>query len=149
MGIPTTIANAVQTTQTWLNELCLNGDLADSNEAVAVLRCVLHQLRDRLTVEEAVDLSAQLPMIVRGLYFEGWQPKKVPNKVHTKQQFIDELSAKNFPNAVPVEGAARDVFAVLAHHCDPGEIADVIDQLPQELKELWPQSAQSFRQRTK
>ena len=57
MGIPPTITNAVQTTQTWLNELCENGELADTSEAVAVLRCVLHQLRDRLTLEEAVDLS--------------------------------------------------------------------------------------------
>ena len=48
MGIPATIANAVQTTQTWLNELCDNGELADTSEAVAVLRSVLHQLRDHL-----------------------------------------------------------------------------------------------------
>ena len=58
MGIPATIANAVQTTQTWLNELCDNGELADTSEAVAVLRSVLHQLRDHLTLKEAVDLSA-------------------------------------------------------------------------------------------
>jgi uncharacterized protein (DUF2267 family) len=149
MGIPTTITNAVQTTQTWLNELCDNGELADPSEAVAVLRSVLHQLRDRLTVEEAVDLSAQLPMIIRGMYFEGWQPKKVPIKVQTKQQFIDDLAGQHFPNAVPTERAVRDVFALLAHHCDPGEISDVIEQLPQEIKELWPQSAQTFRKRTK
>ena len=60
MGIPATIANAVQTTQTWLNELCDNGELADTSEAVAVLRSVLHQLRDHLTLKDAVDLSAQL-----------------------------------------------------------------------------------------
>ena len=109
-----------------------------------VLRSVLHQLRDHLTLKEAVDLSAQLPMIVRGMYFEGWQPNKVPDNVHTKQHFIDELTSRHFPNAVPTERAVRDVFALLAHHCDPGEIADVIEQLPQELKELWPRSAQTF-----
>ena len=149
MGIPATIANAVQTTQTWLNELCENGELADTSEAVAVLRSVLHQLRDHLTLKEAVDLSAQLPMIVRGMYFEGWQPNKIPDNVHTKQHFIDELNSRHFPNAVPTERAVRDVFALLAHHCDPGEIADVIEQLPQELRELWPQNARTFRKRTR
>ena len=149
MGIPPTITNAVQTTQTWLNELCENGELADTSEAVAVLRCVLHQLRDRLTLEQAVDLSAQLPLIVRGMYFEGWKPNKAHVKVHTKQQFIDELTSRHFPNAVPAVRAVRDVFALLAHHCDPGEISDVVQQLPQDLKELWPQNAQTFRERMK
>jgi uncharacterized protein (DUF2267 family) len=41
----------------------------------------------------------------------------------------------------------QDVFALLAHHCDPGEISDVIAQLPGEIKELWPKSAQTYRQR--
>jgi uncharacterized protein (DUF2267 family) len=40
------------------------------------------------------------------------------------------------------------VFALLAHHCDPGEIADVVDQLPSEIKQLWPETARSFRRRS-
>lgn len=148
MTLSPTISHAIQTTQTWLNELVERGDLADTSEAVSVFRCVLHQLRDRLTVQEAVDLSAQLPLIVRGLYFEGWQPRKVPSKIQSKREFVDGLEKDGFPNAVPIERAVRDVFALLAHHCDPGEIADVIAQLPQELKELWPQSAVTFRDKS-
>jgi uncharacterized protein (DUF2267 family) len=143
--IPPSIAHAVQKTQEWLKELSDHGDLADSQEALAVLRAVLHHLRDRLTVDEAVDLGAQLPTIVRGVYYEGWQPRKVPSKVQSRQDFVSEVAAKQLPNAVPAERAIRDVFALLAHHCDPGEISNVIEQLPAELKSLWPQSAQSFR----
>lgn len=148
MTIPPSLAHTIQKTQEWLKELCDNGDLADTQESLAVLRAVLHHLRDRLTLEEAVDLGAQLPTIVRGIYYEGWQPHKRPDKVHTRQGFVDEVAAKNFPNAVPAERAIRDVFALLAHHCDPGEISDVIGQLPAEIKELWPKTAQTFRART-
>lgn len=149
MSLPPTISHAVQSVQTWLNELCERGECSDTSEAVAVLRCVLHQLRDRLTLQEAVDLSAQLPLIVRGMFFEGWRPHKPQSKAHSRQDFFDELTARQFPNAVPVERAVRDVFALLARHCDPGEIADVIEQLPHDIKLLWPESARSFRARSR
>jgi uncharacterized protein (DUF2267 family) len=147
MSIPTTINHAVQQTQEWLKELRQNGDLASEDEAYAVLRAVLHQLRDRLTVAEAVDLGAQLPLIVRGIYFEGWRPSHVPEKVRTRQKFLDGIIMKLLPHRVAPEPAARDVFALLAHHCDPGEIGDVIAQLPGEIKELWPDAARTFKRR--
>lgn len=148
MTFPPSVARTLQKTQIWLKELSDNGDLADPQEAIAVLRAVLHHLRDRLTLEEAVDLGAQLPTLIRGIYYEGWQPHKPVPRIRSRQKFVHEVAAKDFPNAVPSERAIRDVFALLAHHCDPGEISDVIGQLPGELKELWPKSAQTFRERT-
>jgi uncharacterized protein (DUF2267 family) len=144
MTLPATVSHGVQQTQEWLKELRDNGNLADENEAYSVLRAVLHQLRDRLTVEEAVDLGAQLPLIVRGIYFEGWQPRHVPEKVRTRQKFLHGVTTKLLPHRNPPELAVRDVFALLAHHCDPGEIANVIAQLPGELKGLWPEGARRF-----
>jgi uncharacterized protein (DUF2267 family) len=145
--VPPSIAQTIQKTQEWLKELIDNGDLADTQESLAVLRAVLHHLRDRLTLEEVVDLGAQLPTLIRGIYYEGWQPRKRPTRIRSKQEFVYEVADKNFPNAVPSEQAIRDVFALLAHHCDPGEISDVIGQLPGELKELWPKTAQTYRAR--
>jgi len=149
MTLPATLSHTVQQCQEWLKELRDNGDLANTTEALAVLRIVLHHLRDRLTLQEGVDLGAQLPIIVRGIYYEGWHPQKVPHKVHTLQKFIDEVTIALLPRTVPAERAIRDVFAILAHHCDPGEISDVIAQMPVELKDLWPKTAQSFRERTR
>lgn len=147
MTVPPSIAQTIQKTQEWLKELIENGDLADMQESLAVLRAVLHHLRDRLTLEEAVDLGAQLPTLIRGIYYEGWQPHKRRSRVRSRQDFVHQVAEKNFPNAVPSERAIRDVFALLAHHCDPGEIADVIGQLPKEIKELWPITAQTLRAR--
>jgi uncharacterized protein (DUF2267 family) len=143
MTLPATLSHAVQQTQEWLKELRDNGDLADEKEAYSVLRAVLHQLRDRLTPDEAVDLAAQLPLVVRGVYFEGWRPGRTPEKVRSKKEFLDGVAAKLRPHTLSPEPAVRDVLALLSHHCDPGEIADVIAQLPGELKELWPARARA------
>ena len=148
MTIPAPIAHTVQQTQEWLKELRNNSNLADEAEALSVLRGVLHQLRDRLTPEEAIELGAQLPTIVRGIYYEGWRPLRTPEKVRSKQKFLDEVAIKLLPRRVPPDVAVRDVFALIAHHCDPGEIADVIDQLPADIKNLWPATSRTFRQRS-
>ena len=83
----------VQQTQEWLRRLRETGELANETEALAVLRAVLHQLRDRLTADEAADLGAQLPMLVRGFYFEGWRPNHKPDKMRTADEFLEGVSA--------------------------------------------------------
>lgn len=138
MSLSAPVAHAVETMQLWLKELRDRAELADEGSAYAVLRAVLHQLRDRLTVEEAVDLGAQLPVMVRGVYFEGWRPHKVPRKLRSRQAFLDELSDQLLPHTYPVDWAVSAVFDLMTHHCDPGEINDVIGQLPDDLKDLWP-----------
>jgi uncharacterized protein (DUF2267 family) len=148
MTVPTAIAHGVQQIQEWLKELRDNADLADEAEALSVLRSVLHQLRDRLTPAEAIELGAQLPVIVRGIYYEGWRPSQTPEKVRSKQKFLDEVMIKMLPRRLDPEIAVKDVFALIAHHCDPGEVGDVIGQLPADIKELWPQTARTFKART-
>lgn len=148
MTVPPAIAHGVQQVQEWLKELRDNAGLSDEAEALSVLRNVLHQLRDRLTPDEAIELGAQLPVIVRGLYYEGWRPSRTPQKVRTKQAFLDEVTTKMLPRRLPPESVVKDVFALVAHHCDPGEVGDVIAQLPSEIKALWPETARTFKART-
>ena len=139
MSIPATISHAVQQMQEWLKALREAGDYASETEALAVLRAVMHQLRDRLTPQEAVDLGAQLPIIVRGIYYEGWRMGKTPQKVRSRDEFLEQVSAKLAPHPLGAEQATKDVFALLAVTLDRGEIIDVVAQLPTGIKELWPQ----------
>jgi uncharacterized protein (DUF2267 family) len=147
MTVPSTIAHTVQQTQEWLKELRDNADLDDEAAALSVLRAVLHQLRDRLTPEEAVELGAQLPTILRGIYYEGWRPTRTPERIRSKQKFLDAVTMKLLPRPIAAERAVMDVFFLIAHHCDPGEISQVIGQLPPEIKDLWPENARTYRQR--
>lgn len=144
MSVPTTISHAVQQTQEWLKALIEAGSYANEAEALAVLRAVLHQLRDRLTPQEAVDLGAQLPLIVRGIYYEGWRPSRTPEKLRSQDEFLEGVSTKLAPHPIGAEPATRDVFALLAQAIDSGEIGDVINQLPKGIKELWPEGMQSW-----
>lgn len=147
MTLPATVSHTVQQTQEWLKELRDNADLDDEATALSVLRAVLHQLRDRLTLEEAIEFGAQLPTLLRGIYYEGWRPSRTPERIRSKQKFLDEVLMKLLPRPVPPEQAVRDVFALIAHHCDPGEVSQVIGQLPADIKQLWPETARTYQQR--
>lgn len=130
----------LQKTQVWLNALMTELDWEDHpHKAYLALRTVLHALRDRLTVEEAVHLGAQLPMLVRGFYYEGWTLTGKPRKERHKEEFLGHIkdAFKADVTARP-DSIARAVFKVLARHTSKGEIDDVKNILPKALHELWP-----------
>ena len=108
------------------------------NQSYAALRVVLHALRDRLTVEEAAQLSAQLPMLVRGIYFEGWDPSKVPMKMH-RDDFLARIRDE-FPFEVPggTERLAGTTIEALRRHITEGEWEDVRASLPEDLVAVLP-----------
>lgn len=110
----------------------------ERQRAYLALRSVLHALRDRLTMEEALDLGAQLPMLVRGFYYEGWKPANTPRKERHKEDFLAHVK-QDFKNDehMDAEQIVRAVFHVLAHHISAGEIKDIQLILPGELRELW------------
>ncbi|NUB07261.1 DUF2267 domain-containing protein [Azospirillum sp. Vi22] len=138
MDRPAAINRTIQEADIWLNELREDMQAASKDTAYASLRAVLHELRDRLTVDEAAQLAAQLPMLVCGLYFNSWKPAANPTRVRTVQEFLDGVRDRA-PGHEEIDPdlATRCVFALLARHVSPGEIDDVIQQLPTELRALW------------
>lgn len=128
----------VHKTNVWLKDIMQALGWEDRHKAYMGLRLTLHALRDRLTPEEAAQFGAQLPMLIRGLYYEAWTPTGKPEKVRHKIEFLAPLRTyfKDEWAAEPEE-IARAVFRVIATHISAGEIADIKHMLPHELKELW------------
>jgi uncharacterized protein (DUF2267 family) len=129
----------VQKTNTWLKDLMEVLGWQDRHKAYLALRAGLHALRDRLTVEEVAHLGAQLPMLIRGFYYEAWDPTGKPLKVRHREEFLarieQELRGDEHLNP---EVVASAVFAVLEMRITDGEIENVKHLLPTELRSLWP-----------
>jgi uncharacterized protein (DUF2267 family) len=131
-------SDTIARTGHWLDDVMLGTGRMEIHHAYSVLRAVLHVLRDRLTVDEAVDLGAQLPMLIRGFYYEGWRPAGRPAKYRHEAEFL-RLVAEAYPklHEGDVERAVKAVFTVLSNRITPGEIRHVRNQLPAEVRELW------------
>src|SRR5436190_3889146 len=81
---------SLETTHIWLNEIC--NDLGpDKQVAWKVLSTVLHKLRDRLTINLAAHLGAQLPLLVRGVYYDQFEPGKMPSELRSREEFVAEV----------------------------------------------------------
>ncbi len=131
--------HTVQQTNIWLKRLEETCPLDDRQHAYVVLRAVLHVLRDRLPPEMAVHLGAQLPMLVRGLYYEGWRMVDAPTHIRHLDDFESAILAQT-PSQFPLTPlrAAKAVFELLWTELDSGEISKVVHALPAPLRALWP-----------
>lgn len=134
---------AVQQANEWLQELDRELRWEDRKDVYHAMRSTLHALRDRLPPEEAAHLMAQLPLLVKGVMADGWKPGATPVKARDRQAFLDlvrEELEQVRPEADP-ERAARAVFTLLARHVSEGEVEDVRNVLPEEIRQLWPEPA--------
>ena len=133
------IDSTVQKTYEWINELRDRLDWASDHDALRLLRVTLHQIRDRMHVNETAQLSAQLPLLVRGMFFEGWQPKKTPVKARHWAQFMAVVE-EQVGEVLDYRGRGDviAVFKVINARVTRGEVEDVRACLPAELRDFWP-----------
>ena len=134
--------STVHQTNAWLKSLMGKIGTGDRHRAYIALRSTLHALRDRLPPEMAVHLGAQLPMLVRGFYYEEWRMARTPTRERHTEEFLEPIAtAFRSDPEIRSEEVAKGVLALLADELDPGEIRKVIGVLPRELRELWPAQA--------
>jgi uncharacterized protein (DUF2267 family) len=129
----------VQKTNSWLHDLSQILQWDDKHKVYLALRATLHALRDRLTVEEVAQFGAQLPMLIRGFYYKGWDPTDKPLRERHREQFLARIE-RHFKDDPTVDPGvvARAVFFVIEHRISEGEIEDVKQVLPAEMRDLWP-----------
>jgi uncharacterized protein (DUF2267 family) len=132
-----TIESTTQKTHEWIARIAETMHM-EKRDAWKCLRAVLQTLRDRLPVDLAVPFGAQLPMLVRGLYYEGWQPSNVPIKM-SRDEFLAMVQSRIIAVRVidPVE-TVQNVLAVIASHIGAGEMTKVMGSFPRDMQPLFP-----------
>jgi len=132
----------VQLTNVWLKELMQDLDWGDRHRAYVALRATLHAVRDHLSVDQVAKLGAQLPMLVRGFYYEGWHAAHKPVHDKTVEGFLASIWGELNPlgRGEPVEPAvvAQAVFRLLDRHLSQGESDHIREGLPKAVRALWP-----------
>lgn len=129
---------STQKTRLWLDELAEElGRPGDQRYAMRVLRGFLHTLRDRLPVPETAHLAAQLPELLRGIFYEGWRPTTLPHRYHDLDTFLAKVAAEGLlagetEAAYGAEASAR----VMRRHVGAGELDKVRAVLPHDIVAL-------------
>jgi len=126
----------LQTTNIWLKEI--SAEIGpDRQTAWAVLGAVLRTLRDRLPVPLAAHLSAELPLLIRGSFYDRYQPARQPSQINKAEEFMEAVNAGlDGQRPIDTDQAIRAVFHVLGKHIPPGEYEKVCSALPESIRRL-------------
>ena len=132
---------STQKTKEWLHEI--QDELGWKNENMVYLatRSVLQTLRDRLPVEEAIEFADELPMVMKGMYYEGYSPGGKPEKLKKREEFFQKVQDRSSNKPIKSEEATKAVFHTLEKKLSGGgEIDQVKKNLPKDIQKFWEDS---------
>ena len=140
------IDHTVQLTHQWINDLDARLGWENKHRSFRLLRAVLQAVRDWLPVNDAVHFGAQLPELLRGIYYEQWRPSATPVKDRSRSDFVGRIEDA-FANdrLLFAAEAITTVFDLLCDKLSAGEVEKVRHALPADLRVLWPAVLQSGR----
>ena len=130
---------------TFLKEYSKEMNLGTEKEkAGRIFSAILHALRDIITPQESLQFMAQLPMFLKGVYVNGWALKKEKPKIKRMAEFIDLVRKHDGVAAIndfeySDEVAERYIdttFIYLRRYISLGEMEDIRDVLPKDLKSM-------------
>ena len=134
-----TFDRTIHETNHWLRIVMTELKTDNRRQAYAALRAGLHALRDRIGPENAVHFGAQLPILLRGVYYEGWRPSETPTRERRLDDFLAYVeSLLGSRNGIDPAEALRASFAAIAESVPFTEVIKLVNVLPRDLKILWP-----------
>ena len=126
---------SIERTNQWLGDVATSFETQDRKLAYRVTRSWLHTLRDRLPVTVAAHLAAQLPELLRGVFYEGWNPSKVPAK-YDRDEYIARFARNAQIHNSEVRKAGQLVTSAMRRHLSDGVVNEAFGVLPADIREL-------------
>jgi uncharacterized protein (DUF2267 family) len=130
----------------FLNQLSDELNMAENKpRTLRILKAVFHAIRNRISAEESTHFIAQLPMVLKALYVDGWKIGQKTTHRSTHQDFIEDVYQLSggaegaFKRKDEVERYVRAVLDSLSHYISEGEMADIAAMLPPQLRPYFQQ----------
>ncbi|WP_340105278.1 DUF2267 domain-containing protein [Rhodohalobacter sp. 8-1] len=140
MGALKEFDRTVNTSEKWIIEVSEELGTDDYSKALQGFRATIHVLRDRVKVNDATNLGSQLPVLLAGYYYEGWNPAEVPVAHRNKKDFLDavQLNIQNLSHSLDANECVPAVLSVLSKRISDGQMNKIKSNMPDDLLELWP-----------
>jgi uncharacterized protein (DUF2267 family) len=133
------LEKAVPDVEAWLTDLKQRLQWRDREKVCLALIVTLHALRDSLPRDEAVYLGAQLPVLLRGLYYEGWHPSARIARAKSRSAFVERIQeGLHRDPGIDAEKVADAVFSLLAERVPAAELEETKAATPSALRMFWP-----------
>ena len=134
-----TFDRTVHETNQWLRIVMAELKTSSRHQAYSALRASLHALRDRIGPENSVQFAAQLPILLRGVFYEGWHPCETPTRERRLDDFLAYVeSILGSKSGLDPCEAVRAGFAAIAWCVSFTEVLKLMSVLPHDLRVLWP-----------
>ena len=137
MTQPHDVLFASQQYQQWLAALKDKAMLATHNQAQAMMRAVLQELRDSVSDEDALAIANALPALPRGIMLEGWRLGRKKHVVASREAFQAALERRLGAHSPPPDDLTEAAFAVLGKALGRPAGEAVCGVLPAALQPLW------------
>lgn len=124
---------AVHRAGVWVADVTAALGTEDRHYGRRALRAWLHALRDRLTVDAVAKFGQQLPELLRGMYYDGWEPSRAPQK-YNAFEYVQRFSTEAMVPAAAVPGIAAAITYVISEHMSPGQVTEALAELPTALR---------------
>ncbi|HEV8286179.1 MAG TPA: DUF2267 domain-containing protein [Chitinophagaceae bacterium] len=136
--------NHCQEANRFIKDLALQlGSPDDTDHAIRILRCVFKALRRRIIPDESLHIISQLPLILKGLYVDGWDINEPLSEAKTFDEFLFDIrnntetsASVDFANDELARKKITTVFSALKEFVSEGELNHIRDELPKEIAEI-------------
>jgi uncharacterized protein (DUF2267 family) len=133
------LEQSLRDAQGWISSVALRLNSRNPNLALTSLKATLHAVRDQLDRTGAIELGGRLPALVRGLYYDGWDPDDARGPAKTSKSFLSRIAHESVRNPrIKPERAAKAALEVIFERLPAAAMAPVIERLPESLAKLWP-----------